>query len=65
MQPGLDADTMYGQLLRRMTHPDGTRYAVVGPAEYVHHVLRLPTEVRECLRIEVYEVDTGGVVSRR
>jgi len=65
MQPGLDADTTYGQLLRRMVHPAGARYAVIGPAEFVHHVLRVPPAIRVRLEIEVYQVDMNGVVSRR
>jgi hypothetical protein len=63
--PGLDADTMYGQLLRRMTHPAGTRYAVVGPSQFVWHILRVPGHVRNRLGIEVYQVDEAGLVSRR
>ena len=65
MAPGLDADTMYGQLLRRMKHPAGTRYAVVGPSQFVAHILRVPEPIRERLAIEVYSVDELGAVSRQ
>jgi hypothetical protein len=60
---GLDVDTLYGQLLRRMTDPDaGVRYAVVVPATAVLAALRVPDWVRQRLRIDVYEVDDGGQV---
>ena len=64
---GLDVDTMYGQILRRMPigAEDGSRFAVVVPTEAVAAALRIPARVRELLRIEVYEVTLEGDVQRR
>lgn len=61
--PGLDVDTLYGQLLRRMDDPASTaRYAVVVPTTAVAAALRVAGWVRLQLAIEVYEVDDDGVV---
>ena len=63
-EPGLDVDTMYGQLLRRM-HPaatDETRYAVVVPADMRGKVTRVATEIRSVLGVEVWTVDDAGLV---
>lgn len=63
---GLDVDTLYGQLLRRMTdRDDDARYAVVVPAAAVPAALRVPDWVREGLKIDVYEVDDAGQVHLR
>lgn len=62
--PGLDVDTMFGQLLRRMTDP-AARYAVVvpeGPA--LTAVLRVPAPILERLSINVYAVTDAGSVSQ-
>lgn len=60
---GLDVDTLYGQLLRRMADPGAnTRYAVVVPTAAVQAALRVPAWVRERLGIDVYEVDDAGRV---
>lgn len=63
--PGLDVDTMYGQILRRMTtaNQDST-YAVVVPETLAKAVLRVSDEVRGRLRIEVFLVDDLGAVRR-
>lgn len=62
--PGLDTDTMMGQLLRRMTDDDETiRYAVIVPEKVVPAVLRVPERVRRMLRIEVFGVAEDGSVS--
>ena len=62
--PGLDVDTMYGQLLRRMYGADyNVRYAVVVPEATVKAAARVPAWVRERLRIDVYGVDHDGNVS--
>lgn len=64
--PGLDADCMYGQLLRRMTDDvETTRYAVVVPVKVVTAALRVPTSIRAQLRIDVFGVDETGVVTLR
>lgn len=63
---GLDVDTMYGQILRRMPieeDPNG-RFAVVVPSEACAAALRVKRRVRELLRIEVYCVDEQGEVLR-
>jgi hypothetical protein len=55
---GLDVDTLYGQLLRRMKHPEPeARYAVVVPTAAVAAALRVPAWVRQRLAVDVYEVD--------
>lgn len=60
---GLDVDTLYGQLLRRMKDPaDEARYAVVVPTAAVAAALRVPAGVRERLAADVYEVDDLGRV---
>jgi len=63
---GLDVDTMFGQLLRRMpaTGPsDGTRFAVVVPTETVSAVRRIPAWVLEELQIDIYVVGDDGSVT--
>jgi hypothetical protein len=63
---GLDVDTLYGQLLRRMADPGpGTSYAVVVPTAAVEAALRVPAWVRDRLGIVVYEVDDAGRVHPR
>jgi hypothetical protein len=62
--PGLDVDTMYGQLLRRMgdePRPQ-TRYAVVVPDVALPAAKRVPTWVRSRLGIDVYAVHADGSV---
>jgi hypothetical protein len=60
---GLDIDTMYGQLLRRM-RDDGATYAVVVPREAGMAVRRVARPIRDLLRIVVFKVDlqTGAVL---
>jgi len=60
---GLDLDTIYGQLLRRMEDDDAT-YAVVVPKESGMAVRRVSKRVRDLLRIAVFKVDleTGNVI---
>jgi hypothetical protein len=61
--PGLDADTAYGQLLRRMTDDSmDVRYAIVVPSSALWHALRVPQHVRAGLRIDVYEITENGEV---
>jgi hypothetical protein len=60
---GLDVDTLYGQLLRRMPEEgDGVRDAVIVPSEAVTAALRVPEWVRRRLRIDVFEVTEGNDV---
>ena len=63
---GLDIDTLYGQLLRRMPFDEDptARFAVVVPDEAVRLALRVSKRVRVALRIEVYGVDEAGRVQR-
>ncbi len=62
--PGLDVDTMYGQLLRRMRSEDepNVRYAVVVPDSALAAAKRVPTGVRARLGIDVYAVYEDGRV---
>ena len=63
---GLDVDTLYGQLLRRMADPGaGARYAVVVPTAAIPADLRVPAWVRQRLDVDVYEVDDAGRVHPR
>lgn len=63
---GLDVDTLYGQLLRRMADPSvGARYAVVVPTAAIPAALRVPAWVRQRLDVDVYEVDDAGRVHPR
>lgn len=61
---GLDVDTMYGQLLRRMpiAEDESYRFAVVVPTRARHAALRVPRRTRDLLRISVYEVTAEGAV---
>ena len=53
---GLDIDTMFGQLLRRMTPDAATTWAVIVPTRSLAAVLRVPIDVRKRLGIRVFEV---------
>jgi hypothetical protein len=61
---GLDVDTLYGQLLRRMGDPDASARVVV-PTAAVQAALRVPAWLRQHLDIDVYEVDDTGKVHPR
>jgi len=62
-EPGLDVDTLYGQLLRRMTDDNArVRYAVVVPTQATRAALRVPAKVRQNLRIDIYEVTDDDTV---
>ena len=63
-EPGTDADTLYGQLLRRMPPVDdpSARFAIVVPTRVLRHVLRVPPRVRAALHMDVYVVDDTGHV---
>jgi hypothetical protein len=64
--PGLDVDTLYGQLLRRMSDPaQGARYAVVVPTPALNAALRVPAWVRDRLSVDVYEVGDDAEVNLR
>jgi hypothetical protein len=56
---GLDVDTLYGQLLRRMPIAEDPQasFAVVVPSEGASAAARVPQRVREMLRIRLFEVD--------
>jgi hypothetical protein len=62
--PGLDVDTMYGQLLRRMGDESRprARYAVVVPDAALSAAKRVPAWVRSRLGIDVYAVYEDGRV---
>lgn len=57
--PGLDIDTLYGQLLRRVPADavGVAQFAVVVPSTALSAALRVPLSVREALGIEIYTVD--------
>ena len=61
---GLDVDTTYGQLLRRMpaSQVGVAEFAVVVPTSALSAALRVPARVRELLGIEIYAVDEEGGV---
>jgi hypothetical protein len=61
---GLDTDTMFGQLLRRMGDEPVTNWAVVVPTAVLPKVLRLPEQVLARLGIDVYEVTENDLVRR-
>lgn len=60
--PGLDLDTLFGQLLRRMKPGQATRYVVVVPESLVPVASRVPREVRARLHIDLYGVDMDDTV---
>ncbi len=63
-QMGLDVDTGYGQLLRRMEHRDvPLTYGLVVPTALRDFALRVSDEVRAALGITVYLVDANGEVA--
>lgn len=61
-EPGLDTDTAYGQLLRRMgTEPEpSTRYVLVVPESLRGKAERVSAHVREVLDVEVWLVPDDG-----
>ena len=59
---GLDVDTMFGQLLRRMKPGAATTWAVVIPTRSLTAVLRVPLDVRRRLEIRVFEVTDNDTV---
>ena len=62
---GLDIDTMFGQLLRRMKPGAATTWVVIVPSRSLTAVLRVPIEIRSTLVIRVFEVrDNDEVVEQ-
>lgn len=63
--PGLDVDTMYGQLLRRVPGDavGHDTFAVVVPDVAVGFAERVSVEVRRALNIHIYAVAEDGAVS--
>lgn len=60
---GLDVDTLYGQLLRRVPHDAAhSILGVVVPEKAVTAALRVPTWVRDRLRIHIWAVSDSGEV---
>jgi hypothetical protein len=60
---GLDVDTAYGQLLRRMRPGvDNQRYALVVPISARKAAERVRPEIRAILKIELYVVADDGTV---
>lgn len=61
--PGLDVDTAYGQLLRRMApEQDDRRYALVVPVAVRKAAERVRPEIRATLKIDLYFVAEDGSV---
>lgn len=60
--PGLDVDTAYGQLLRRMVEDEMTSYAIAVPERGRAAALRVPLAVRRRMDIAVFVVDDLGRV---
>jgi len=62
---GLDVDTMFGQLLRRMKQDPsvGDQYAAVLPSEARAAVMRVPARVRLALGIRVFLVSSDDAVT--
>jgi hypothetical protein len=54
--PDLDVDTLYGQLLPRMTMQPRTRSAVVVPENLIPTAARVSADIRERLGIELYGI---------
>src|SRR3954468_15811170 len=67
-RPGAGLDTLYGQLLRRMSAEQvgdpNTRFAVVIPTGAEAAALRVPRRVRDLLRIDIYAVSDDGQVEK-
>lgn len=62
---GLDVDTAYGQLLRRMVdRSEGTRFAIVVPESARRAALRVPADIRKRLDIDVWIVNDFGTVEQ-
>jgi hypothetical protein len=61
---GLDVDTMFGQLLRRMGDQRVTEWAIVVPTAVLPKVMRVPETMLARLSIEVFEVTDHDVVRR-
>ena len=61
--PGLDVDTLYGQLLRRMGG-SGARYALVVPEKLIPAASRVPEDVRLRLGIDLYGVGMDDSVRK-
>ena len=61
---GLDVDTMFGQLLRRMKQNPcpGDQYAAVLPSEAEAAAMRVPERVRRTLGIKVFLVSPENEV---
>jgi hypothetical protein len=63
----LDADTVYGQILRHMTPATAgevRRYAIAAPESSRRAILRVPVGIRRQLGIEIYLVGVDGAVTK-
>lgn len=56
-EPGLDVDTLYGQILRRMDDHETTRYAIVVPERITWAAERVNSVIRQRLDLDLYAVD--------
>ncbi|MFP3712567.1 hypothetical protein [Puerhibacterium sp. TATVAM-FAB25] len=63
-RPGLDVDTLYGQLLRRMASRDEeTRFAAVVPPSMAAAATRVPWVIRDLLSVDLALVADDGTVT--
>lgn len=62
---GLDVDTLFGSLLRRMKPEpsQGDQYAAVLPSEAREAVMRVPERVRQALGVRVFLVSPDNEVT--
>ena len=60
--PGLDVDTGYGQLLRRMRDDPDVSYGLVVPDQLEYPAMRVQAHVLAQLDVSVYLVDDAGSV---
>lgn len=59
--PGLDVNTLYGQILNRMHDLTGaTRYAIVLPESILYKAQRVPAPVRGLLKLELWAIPVEG-----
>lgn len=61
---GTDVDTLYGQILRRISGKPDEEYAVVVPARILTSVQRVSSTVRAKLGIALFVVAEDGTVER-
>lgn len=61
---GTDVDTLYGQIMRRISGEIDDQYAIVVPAQVLKSVQRVSSAVRLKLGIVLFVVADDGTVER-